>query len=246
MQREIFVASLLLFVLSSMQRFLYEIFLRFHQALAITTALALWRYFSLSNAFDRIYILVADDSLIVVMLLETINLVFCNLTLKQIEVQANAIQISVANVDDIVKINLIVPRIWKVRVEQYINVCISQVSSWSFLQSHFFVIISWTEEQNSFICCLIQSNSDFTRRLLIYAHKSCVENAKKENYVRAWFTESHERIIDISTYDSVMLIATDFDIVAQLSYVKKLIQDYNNDQICIWWMHLLWQIKEWD
>ncbi len=244
MQRMIFVASLLLFILSSMRRFLYEIFLRFHQALAITTALALWCHFSLSNAFDRVYILTADNFLIVIMLLETINFAFCNLTLKQTKVRADAIQISVANVDDIVKINLIVSRIWKVRVEQYINVCISQVSSWSFLESYFFVIVSWTEEQNSFICCLIQSNSKFTRRLLIYAHKSCIENAKKENYVRAWFTESHERIIDISTYDSVMLIVTDFDIVTQLSYVKKLIQDYNNDQVCTQWMHLLWQIKE--
>jgi len=85
------------------------------------------------------------------------------------------------------------------------------------------VIVSWTEEQNSFICCLIKPDSNFTRRLLIYAHKSRVENAKKGDYVRAWFTEPHERIINISTYDSVMLIATDFNIVAQLSYVKKLI-----------------------
>ncbi len=246
MQKMIFVASLLLFALSSMRRFSYEIFLRFHQALAITTALALWRHLSLSNAFDRVYILVADGFLIIIMLLETINFAFHNLTLRQTRVQADAIQISVANVDNIVKINLIVSRIWKVRVEQYINVCISQVSSWSFLQSHFFVIVSWTEEQNSFICCLIQSNSGFTRRLLIYAHKSRVENAKKGNYVRAWFTESHERIIDISTYDSVMLIVTDFDIVTQLSYVKKLIQDYNNDQVCTRWMHLLWQMKEWN
>ncbi len=246
MQGGIFVASLLLFALPSMRRFSYEIFLRFHQALAITAVLALWRHLSLSNAFGRIYILVADDFLIVVMLLETINLVFRNLTLRQTRVRADAIQISVANVDDIVKINLIVPRIWKVRVEQYINVCISQVSSWSFLQSHLFVIVSWTEGQNSFICCLVQPDSDFTRRLLAYAHKSRVENAKKGNYVRAWFTGSHGRIIDISTYGSVMLIATGFDIVAQLSYVKELIQDYNNDQVCTRRMHLLWQVKEWD
>lgn len=210
----------------------------------ITTVLALWHHLSLNNAFSHVYILIVDDFLIIVILLEMINLVFHNLILKQTKVQADVIQISVANVNDIVKINLIVSRIWKVRVKQYINVCISQVSSWSFLQSHFFVIISWTEEQNSFICCLIQSNSDFTRRLLIYAHKSCVENAKKENYVHAWFTESHECIINISTYDSVMLIVTDFNIIAQLSYVKKLIQNYNNDQICTRRMHLLWQMKE--
>lgn len=94
-----------------MRRFSYEIFLRFHQALAITAALALWRHLSLSNAFGRIYILVAGGFLIVVMLLETINLVFRNLALGQTEVRADAIQISAANVDDIVKINLILPRI---------------------------------------------------------------------------------------------------------------------------------------
>jgi len=245
MQGGIFVASLLLFALPPMRRFSYEIFLRFHQALAITAALALWRHLSISNAFGRIYILVAGGFLIVVMLLETINLVFRNLALGQTGVRADAIQIPAANVDDIVKINLTVPRIWKVRAGQYINVCIPQVSSWSFLQSHPFVIASWTEGQNPSICCLVQPDSGFTRRLLAYAHKPRVENAKEGDYVRAWFTGPHGRTIDISTYGSVMLIATGFGIVAQLSYVKELIQGYNNGQVCTRRMHLLWQVEEW-
>ena len=41
------------------------------------------------------------------MLLETINLIFRNIILKQTKVQADAVQILAAKVNDVVKINLL-------------------------------------------------------------------------------------------------------------------------------------------
>ncbi len=74
---------------------------------------------------------------------------------------------------EIIKLNMNFSRSFKVRVEQYINLWISSISFWSFLQNHLFMMISWFENKQRTLKLLIKSRKNLTRKL--FHHLNLVE-----------------------------------------------------------------------
>lgn len=60
------------------------------------------------------------------------------------------------------------------------------------------------------------------------------------------FSELHNLIESVEDYDKVLMIATEYDIATQLSFMKNLIQDFNHFEVWTRNLHLLWQFQDLD
>ena len=193
-----------------------------------------------------------------------------------------------------------VSRSLNIRADQYVNVWISSINFWSFLQSHSFSIASWeTKDEIINLDFLIDSRKDLTQKLytcveyykerldekinrilnehfktiikllksrdVLYesieqsfqsivvncheSHERLLKSIKKEieniqsikfDYERyedesqrsdfrlTIISELHDMRISVNDYEKIVMIVIEFDIIAQLSYLKQLIRVLNN------------------
>lgn len=70
-------------------------------------------------------------------------------------------------------------------------------------------------------------------------------NSYKIDYHRAFFTGPHSYIIDVGRYDTVVLVANDIGVAAQIPFLKESIQAHNNNSARTRHMHLIWQLDDW-
>ena len=127
----------------------------------------------------------------------------------------------------------------KVQAGQYIGLWIPSVSFWSFLQSHPFMVTSWSDEKQSSLDLLVQCRGGLTQELLRHS-KACGN-----------FISSHLVMISgpygisapVGEYECVLMIASGFGGAAQLPYLKKLIYGYNTCKARTRRVHLVWQLQ---
>jgi len=215
----------MLLTFSFLWRLFYKVFLRFYQILAFIAAYALWCHLLTKKLFTHIYILIAIDLFATMMVWQVLLISFCNLVLDYTFVWVN-----VTKLNDMIKISLTLSQSWTIQVGQYVNLCISSINVWFFLQSHLFMIAFWTEDNVSELFLLTNVKVDFIKKLLQYAW-SYSDNLSDSDYCLVWFSEPHELIINLDNYSSVIMIAMGLNIAAQLFYLKKLIKDYNNCKV---------------
>jgi len=223
----------MLLTFSFLWRLSYEAFLRFHQILAFVAAYALWRHLFIKKLFAHIYILIAIDLFAAMMIWQVLLILFHNLVLDYTFAWVNVTQLN-----GMIKINLTLSQSWTIWVGQYINLCISLISMWFFVQSHSFMIAFWTEDDVSELFLLTSVKAGFIRKLLQYAWPHS-DNLLNSDYCLAWFSEPHELTINLSDYSSVIMIATGLRIATQLLYLKKLIKGYNNCKVQTWQIQLI-------
>lgn len=130
----------------------------------------------------------------------------------------------------------------KIEAEQYINVWISSVSFWFFVQSHLFVMMFWVKKNQKKLKLFIESCRDLTCELLF--HEKI--NMKSNRFCLALFSELHRVSISVCEYKNVLIIVSDFSIIIKLLYIKQLIHNYNNCKICTCRVHLMWQLQSFD
>lgn len=230
---------LLLLTFSLFRRLSYEIFLRVHQLLALAAVYALWRHLSAKKIFARIYIVIAAGLFSGVTVWQVLLVVFRNLALGHAFARADVTQDN-----GMIKISLTLPRPWNIRAGQYVNLCIPSISLWSFLQSHPFMIASWTEGKSPGLFLLAGAKAGFTRKLLQYARPHTGDPTEMD-YRLAWFSGPHGHTLNLGNYGSVIMVATGLGIAAQLPYVKELIKGYNNCNVRTRRIQLIWQIATW-
>lgn len=267
--------SLLLLFSHLFRQVFYELFLRCHQTLTFVAAYALWRHLSSSMKLSDLYLLVFDCTFLIMFMMQCLTLLYRNVVLHR-----DCSWALIARQNNVVRMTIFTSWSWKVKIEQYVNVWISFVSLWSFLQSHSFIIVSWSESKNSSLDFLIKSRNDFTRKLFNRVDEHQEENVslrevKEINELRinaadeidqsyfddvenyrislkssdlriAFFSESHDSNVSIENYEKVLMMIIEFEIATQLSFLKKLIQEFNLSEICTRNIHMMWQLQNLD
>lgn len=114
-------------------------FLKVHQLLTLITVYALWRHLSVKKLDVQIYILIVTELFSEVMIWQVLLVVFCNFIFDNTFAWADVTQNN-----DMIKISLTLSQLWNIQMNQYVNLHISFISFWSFLQSHLFIIVLWT------------------------------------------------------------------------------------------------------
>lgn len=116
-----------------------------------------------------------------------------------------------------IRVRLVLSRPIQVEAGQYVGLWIPRVR---LLESHPFVITSWTETKQSSVELFIQPKGGFTMRLLRYRQHLPIPRL-------AIITGPHGKVTPVLDYEAVILFATDYGITAQIPYLKKLVHGYN-------------------
>lgn len=135
------LAALLLFSPRYFRRPSYELFLRAHQGCAALAAYAMWRHITKRSAFPGICLYVAPGLFLLTTLAESLVAIYRNFTLRRGFSRA-----SVSKLRGAIRMRIDVPRSWSIRAGQYVNVWFPGVGFRAWLETHPFMIVSWTTD----------------------------------------------------------------------------------------------------
>lgn len=245
-------SSLALLFLSSkiFRQAFYETFLRSHQGLAIFYLYTIWRHIAPGTLASRIYLLTAAVTFSVSSLSQSIIVIARNYSPGQ-----GCGRALVTRINDAVRIRIRVSRRLKVRAGQYLNIWMPTLDFRSTLQSHPFMIASWTECDPIYLELLIKPESSFTNRLLKNAVKHFEPEqaqsaghdhlfTKHETWV-IWYSGPHGSPEPVGDYGSVLMIATGFGIAAQIPILQELVRGHSSCTVRTRRLHLVWQLDSW-
>ncbi|KAJ9607461.1 hypothetical protein H2204_015700, partial [Knufia peltigerae] len=107
------------------------------------------------------------------------------------------------------------------------------------LQSHPFMITSWSDESLESLDIFVEPRDGLTRKLLRYSDSS----RGSGTLYKALFSGPHGTTVPAGTYETVLMMADGFGVVSHLSYLKQLIHGYNACKIRARRIHLVWQLE---
>jgi NAD(P)H-flavin reductase len=124
----------------------------------------------------------------------------------------------------------------KLDAGQYIYLSLPSLTFWSWLQSHPFTVMSWSNEERDTLELFVQPQRGFTADLLRAAEDGPVS-------FPAYITGPHGISEPVDQYESVLAIATDFGVAAVIPYFKKLIDNRNRSVARARRLHFVWQVQ---
>ena len=142
---------------------------------------------------------------------------------------------------DEIKVIVIVSFRLQIQPEQYINLWISLISFWFFLQNYSFVIAFCIKEESTTLKLLIESQKELIFKFL--RNSINVSDSASADLRLTLFSESHEFSASLAKFETVLLMTSRLEIVTQLSYLRHLIRDYNDFQVHTRRIHLIWQLE---
>ncbi len=207
-----------------------------HQALIALSVCFIWHHLHFKSLFSCMYIYISAALFLFTSVVQCINVLWQSETFHHDRAWA-----LINHVYDIIKISINLSWSLKVKAEQYINLWISFVNFWFFVQNHSFVMISWAHEKQNRLNLFVESCKELTWELLYRVEID--ENESVTDSRLILFNESYEISVSVSEYESVLLIVTEFKMTAHLSYLKQLIHDYKTCKINTLWIRVIWQVQ---
>lgn len=244
------LGCLLLLCLPIFRRPSYEVFLRLHQALAVLCLFSIWCHLKPGAVFPRLSISILVITFAMMLLLQLAHLVYHNKAMG-----AGLSRAYITCDGDTVKVRLRLSRRIKVDPGQYIGLWIPALGFRSSLQSHPFVVTSWSQGQQQYLDLLIEPRKGWTRTLLDVGRANTKTLGEQKrggtregaivldgmpSYL-ALFTGPHGRAAPVSECETVVMIASGYGIASQLPYLKQLLYGYNACQTRNRRIHLIWQ-----
>lgn len=211
----------------------YELFLRLHQSLAILLAYGLWVHLAPKPLLPRLYLY----SLLGICGLSALLLGF--LTLRRNSILAHGFpRATITQSRGVVIVTVVLSRPLLVKAGQQINLWLFMPSTSfrSFLQSHPFVIASWSDAPQYSLDLLIEPRRGLTQQLL-------VRSKEEQTSCSAMFNGPYGTSVPVGEYEVVLMIASGFGIAAQLPYLKRLLHGYNSRRVRTRRIHLVWELK---
>jgi hypothetical protein len=228
-------SSLFLLLLLSnpfLRSFLYEIFIRIHQVLAIVSAYSIWRHVELRPLVPRVYAYIFAAAFLSTFLLQGFFI--------------HRSQARIAHFKDTIKVELTLSRPLKVKAGQYINLWIPSLSFWSIFQSHPFTVASWSDGKQGSLDLFIEPRGGMTQKLLHHLTLGTDDSQPRLDGSLprlALFSGPHGISAPVGNYETVLMVASGSGIVAQLPYLKQLIYGYNARKSRTRRVHLVWQLE---
>ena len=218
-------------ILLTIKNYLYEIFQQSHVALGVLVVYAVWRHLPVQITSGRLYLYIAATIFGVTTVGRYGRLVLRNATSGQRHASTK-----VEQVRDAVRVQISVPRPWKVSAGQYVYIWMPGVSASSIVQSHPFMICWWdddTEGRASHIYLLVKPRSGFTRNLVRHAGSFALS---------CWVDGPYGKPVSTEDFGSVLMFASGIGIAAQVPYIKGILKDFRNAQTRTKSILLIWQL----
>lgn len=233
--------ALLLF--PTMKGRLYEVFLRSHQGCGGFALYALWRHIGGRENELWVYLLVCIITVSFSSTLQLLRIAFRNLVIGRKSVRATLTR----HGDDTMQMTLFLPRPWRVRAGERVNITVPQIGLFYLFQTHPFAIAWWEEGERgnaNSVSLLIRARSGFTKKLLIWI--------KPGEEFRAWidgpFGPSSPSALgfpeEAGDYGHIFMVATGIGIAAQLPFMKELLNGHRDGRIKTRRITLVWQVEQ--
>jgi predicted ferric reductase len=129
----------------------------------------------------------------------------------------------------------------KVQAGQYINMWIPSLGLFSGIQSHPFVVTSWTGKRQGHLQFLIQPRGSWTQRLNSRATK---ESGQDGGLSRVFFTGPHGISPPVDDYEYIFMVASGYGIVAHLPLLERLIQGTRAQEVRARRIRLVWEFAD--
>ncbi|BAE61476.1 unnamed protein product [Aspergillus oryzae RIB40] len=230
-----------LLILPMVKRRVYEVFFITHLVCAVIALVAIWRHIDSSHSQSRRYILASLCGLTATGALQLLRLIYRNVAVGRKSVRIVARPYS----EDIVQAVLYIPRPWKVRAGERINLGVPFLGIFYLFQAHPFTIAWWEEDYEGnadSISLMFRARTGFTRKVL-----DCLEPDREYwAWIDGPFGPSSPQNFgssrEIADFGHILMVTTGIGIAAQLPYIKELLRKYRNASVNTQTISLVWQL----
>ncbi|KAM0147863.1 hypothetical protein ACHAQE_010092 [Botrytis cinerea] len=140
----------------------------------------------------------------------------------------------ISEVPQATKIDIKVPRPWKIKAGQYIYLTIPAAGFTSAIQSHPFMIAWWVRNGDGLtISLLVKTRRGFTTQLSGLAKRPLTA------FIDGPYGIEHE----LGEFGTVIMFATGIGIAAHMPYIKDLVSGYNSCEVRTHRILLVWQLE---
>lgn len=227
-----------------------------HQSLAVVTLFSIWRHLKLAPIFSHVIPIVAAAVFVTLLTIQSIHAVYQN-----VFIGAGLSRAYIIRDGDAITVRLRLSRHIRVKAGQYIGLWIPGVSFWASLQSHPFMVTSWSAGPSKYLDIVVQPRKGWTRSLAEHGQKNEQRLHNRANDAAmlmdtddfhekylisnlAVFTGPHGCSIAVGEYETVVMIASDFGIASQLPYLDALLYGYNACKTRTRRVHLVWLLEK--
>ncbi|ELQ33925.1 hypothetical protein OOU_Y34scaffold00845g4 [Pyricularia oryzae Y34] len=131
-----------------------------------------------------------------------------------------------------IKVTIHLPRPLRIAAGQYVNLTIPSLDASSSIQSHPFVVTSWSKDRQKSLDLFVERRRGFTRKLHL---------ADSQEGRHAIISGPFGRRVSLLEFDFVLLLASGYGIAAQAAYLRELVSRGNRQKA-----HLVWLISKRD
>jgi predicted ferric reductase len=219
-----------LLALSVIKKSYYEAYLRLHQALTIVLMYGAWLHIGPQRLLPKLYFYSIP------MIFGLSSLIIGVLALRRNGVLATGTpRATISASRGVVIVHISLTRPIRIEAGQQINAWFA-IGLRALLQSHPFVVASWSDAPQTSLDLLIEPRGGMTRKLLLRAMEG-------PHTVRMLFAGPHGTSLPLGEYEVVLMVASGFGIAAHLPYLKQLLHGYNSRRVHTRRIHLVWELK---
>jgi predicted ferric reductase len=126
---------------------------------------------------------------------------------------------------------------------QYINLYLPSlgVRSFIFMQTHPFVVASWTGKRQTKLELVIKPRRGWTK---ILQSRAITASGQSGGLGRVLFTGPHGAIVPVGNYEYVFMVASGYGIIAQLPLLERLVQGTLAREVRARRICLVWEIED--
>jgi predicted ferric reductase len=216
-----------------LRKFLYELFLKSHYALAFVASYALWQHARGGKIFnqDRIFLLTSMGLFVGLNLTRIIGILYLNTSRRLSWTTARVVQFNGA-----AEVIITVPRPCKIEPGQYFNLWTPAAGFLSFSQIHPFSVAWWSEDEKgraATVSLLVKAQHGLSRHI--------VATNARESFIVV-LDGPYGQAVDPSGYGTLVLFARGIGIAAQLSVLKRAYMDYQLGNNTLRRISVIWQM----
>jgi predicted ferric reductase len=243
-------------ILSSpfIRRVQYEIFLKMHKGLATISIYSIWQHLPSESLLPRLYIYVPLGIFSLTTFIQLTRILYrngvfssrpypraiitCKKDVKQKRSIANEGEKDIIIKDTNLEIQVTLGRPMKVKAGQYVYLWMPSVSLWSWMQTHPFMVTSWSSVEQDTLELFVNARQGLTRKL---RDRAALGGATS---FLTFVGGPHGISKSVSQYESVLVVASGFGIAGVISHLRKLLHGYNTSRSRIRRVHLVWQLYD--
>ncbi|OQD76716.1 hypothetical protein PENANT_c125G07499 [Penicillium antarcticum] len=212
----VIMAAILLSSFPFIRRFLYEPFLRLHQALATACIYSVWRHLPSGTLLPRLYVYIPLGTMLLALLVELFLFIVRNGVFPPRPYSRASIRCD--------------------RVQQ----TPIQSKEATPLKTHPFMVTSWSPEKQDVLELFVQPRRGLTETI---HYRTALDGYTS---LTAFVSGPYGVSKSVDHYECVLAIATDFGIAGVISYLKKLLYGYNTCTSHVRRVHFVWEVQTLD